>query len=226
VRAPPRAPPRSPRLTRARRLDIDLPGLGRAQLFDLLAGLAHVQSLEVLGFDCRATIELEDLQAIADVLPRALVALHLQLGFENVPFSDSAMRGLVACLRAMPALALLHLQTMYATHRDGADELADALPALRTVGFGPALWDVEHAAGLATLRRWTFREVALRSAETLGAAGEWCVRTATHRCTLPTSVQAPAVPQLAWGRRRVTWARRVPRTLHAYIHQDTGGVTP
>jgi hypothetical protein len=208
------APPRGPRLTRSCRLDIDLPGLGRAQLFDLLAGLARVQSLEVLGFDCRATIELEDLQEIADVLPRALVALHLQLGFENVPFSDSAMRGLVACLRAMPALTLLHLQTMYATHRDGADELADALPALRTVGFGPALWDVEHADGLATLRRWTFREVALRSAETLGVAGEWCVRTATHRSALLTSVQAPAVPQPARGRRRVTWARHVLRTLH------------
>jgi hypothetical protein len=81
----------------------------------------------------------------------------------------------VGALSNMWNLRFLHIQTMYMTQEDVADNLAFALPCAQVLGLGEVLWDVEREDSYLNLRRWSYREVALRSVDTLCEEAEWCV---------------------------------------------------
>jgi hypothetical protein len=85
-------------------------------------------------------------------------------------------------LVALERLEFVHFQAAYSTSQAVAEELAFALPHARVLGLATGFWTVDrsHAPNL-ILRPWSLRDVALRNAETTGAAGEWSVLRAAPR---------------------------------------------
>jgi hypothetical protein len=154
------------------RLDLDLPQLQPGPLHAVLAAVSALPHIEALGIDMRA---LTDVRTASAKLPRTLVALHVQLRWDNAPLPDPMLRALAA----MPALALLHLFSCHGADTMAAEELADELPTLERVGLGARLWDVERRPHL-KVHEWTPKQIAMRSVETLGDAGEWYVRLAAN----------------------------------------------
>jgi hypothetical protein len=96
--------------------------------------------------------------------------------WENVPLDDPEMAVVLRALERMPGLRLFHLQTTYAAQQTAAEELAFALPTLAVVGLGSHVWTVERGGPLLNMRQWSAKQVAMRTADTLGEAGEWLVR--------------------------------------------------
>jgi hypothetical protein len=84
-----------------------MPGLERAHLLKLLEGISEVKNLEVLGIDCRSIFDLEDVETVAQFLPSTLVALHLQLSWENVPFTGAELKDLVLVFPSHVTLVLI-----------------------------------------------------------------------------------------------------------------------
>jgi hypothetical protein len=108
------------------------------------------------------------------------------------------------CLADMPNLGLLHLQTLYMTQEEVAENLAFALPTVQIVGLGSAFWSVEREDESLSLRHWASREVALRSADTLGEAGDWCVLSTTNALPLLKHFQGFAISRSVERRRHIT----------------------
>jgi hypothetical protein len=76
-------------------------------------------------------------------------------------------------LSNMPALEVLHFQVEYATQPVVAEQIALMVPGLTVVGLGDKAWDVIQVEGLIRLRAWSYKDLALRTSETIGSAGEW-----------------------------------------------------
>jgi hypothetical protein len=77
------------------RLDVDMPGLTPSNMLTLLETVSHMQDLRVLGFDLRSISDEEDLAVMASYLSPSLTALHIQISWENIPFSSGELEKLV-----------------------------------------------------------------------------------------------------------------------------------
>jgi hypothetical protein len=77
------------------RLDVDMPGLTPSNMLTLLETVSHMQDLRVLGFDLRSISNEEDLAVMASYLSPSLTALHIQISWENIPFSSGELEKLV-----------------------------------------------------------------------------------------------------------------------------------
>ena len=73
----------------------------------------------------------------------------------------------------LPHLELLHLETLFASESEAAEELAYALPQLRIVALGAHCWEIDRSRELPNVTMWTKKQVAFRTRESLGDAGEW-----------------------------------------------------
>jgi hypothetical protein len=155
------------------RLDLDLPGIVPSQLFLLLEAISSLPNLEAFGCDVRSVTEIEDLGIISDYLPLTLSALHLQFCWENVSFTEPEMRPLLDRVAAMQMLELIHIQMTYGTNQETAEELAFALPSVDIVGLGAHFWNVERSGRRLRVKEWTAKQIVMRTADTIGAAGEW-----------------------------------------------------
>lgn len=83
----------------------------------------------------------------------------------------------------MPHLRFLHTQSRCTSPQDEAEELVYTLTGLDYVGLAEQMFTVyRHTSNptQASLRPWPLRDVALRSATTIGQEGEWYV----HRLTM------------------------------------------
>jgi hypothetical protein len=72
-----------------------MPGVTSASALTVLETVAHLQHLRVLGFDLRSITDEEDVATLARYLPRSLTTLHLQISWENIPFSSEELVDLV-----------------------------------------------------------------------------------------------------------------------------------
>jgi hypothetical protein len=80
----------------------------------------------------------------------------------------------------MPHLRFLHTQSRCASPQAEAEELAYTLTGLEYVGLAGQIFTVYRHTSNALqmgLRPWPLRDVALRSAETIGQEGEWYVHS-------------------------------------------------
>lgn len=69
----------------------------------------------------------------------------------------------------------MHLD-LVASESDTAEEIAFAIPQLRTVALGTQFWSVDRASPGTTFRAWSKKQVAFRSEDTVGPMGEWLLR--------------------------------------------------
>jgi hypothetical protein len=160
-------------LTLPYRLDFDLPGIASDHVLELLSAISNLPSIEALGFDIRSITDLDDLSLVASYLPPTLSALHLELCWENVPVIEPGMRALVNALAGMRDLQLVHIETIYGPQSQVAQDLAFALPLVEIIGLGASFWDMDRHDERVKVREWTSKQVVMRTAETVGASGEW-----------------------------------------------------
>jgi hypothetical protein len=78
-----------------RRLDINLPGMENAAMIELLIAISRMRHLRYLALDARTLTEQEDVETMADLLPRKLIGFHIQTCFEKLPLDAEEILPLV-----------------------------------------------------------------------------------------------------------------------------------
>jgi hypothetical protein len=142
-------------------------------MFMVIEVISGLPEMEALGYDLRSIVDIEDIERISKCLPSTLIALHLQFSWENVPLNDPEMEHLLDRLKEMDKLQFLHVHTMYRSKLNVAENLAFALTSVQVLGFGAEFWDVVRSGEHVRVLDWTYKQVIMRSAETVGEPGEW-----------------------------------------------------
>lgn len=173
------------------RLDVDTPGADPQQLLAVLAG---VDNLKVLGLDLRTATSEEHVERLADMLPMTLTALHTQHAWEGLSLDAYEMQPIVSRRRAldvpqltsagqldvmfeMPLLRFLHLHKPLVEDLIVAEQIAKlCVGPLEVLGLGETFYRIDHTTNAVMSRMDQHWLLLQRTSEAEDSESGWLLK--------------------------------------------------